>query len=83
MDFSQFFHDSWNALLTAVIGLVSYLHLGQNKKIASVEAGKVDKIFYKKDQELLESEVENKLDRIEIHLRLLCEKNGIHYHEKK
>lgn len=78
----QFFHDSWNAFLTVILGLIAYFHVEQNKKIIDLKEGKVDKPFYKKDRELLESQLENKIDRIEFHLRLLCQKSDITYQEK-
>ena len=81
MDFGQFISDTWKLLLLGFCAVVGIQHRKQNEKISLIEGGKVDKFFYKKDRELLESKVENKLDRIEFHIKLLCEKNGIHYEE--
>ncbi len=83
MDFGQFFSESWKWLFITLTGILAWLHLGQGKRIDDLDDGKVDKPFYKKDQELLKSQLENKIDRVEFHLRLLCEKNGIHYQEKR
>lgn len=83
MDFSQFISDTWKLLLIGFCGLIGFQHRKQNEKIAGLDGAKVDKFFYKKDRELLEQKIENKLDRIEIHIKLLCEKNGIHYQDKR
>lgn len=79
MDFAQFLSDTWKLLLLGFCAVIGIQHSKQNEKISL----KVDKFFYKKDRELLEQKIENKLDRIEIHIKLLCEKNGINYQDKK
>ena len=78
-DFEQFFHDSWNGMVAILWGILTTAHLGQNKKIRT----KLSKDIYEKDKELLISETNNKLDRLEFHLKLLCKNQGIEYQEKK
>lgn len=83
MDFLQFLSDTWKLLLLGFLAMIGIQHRKQNEKIEVLDTGKVDKFFYKKDRELIEQKIENKLDRIEIHIKLLCRKNGIEYQDKR
>lgn len=78
-DFEQFLYDSWNGMAAILWTILTAAHLGQNKKITT----KLSKDIYEKDKELLVSETNNKLDRLEFHLKLLCKNHGIEYQEKK
>lgn len=90
MDFSQIFTDPRNAFAAIMALFLGWLHINHGRKLKDLDVadqelgtGKVDRVIYKKDQELLKSQLENKIDRVEFHLRLLCEKSGIHYQEKR
>lgn len=72
---SNLFQDSWKWLFTTLCAVFAYLHFEQKKLISS----KVFKDVYEADKLLQEKQVNIKLNRLEFHLRLLCEKNGITY----
>lgn len=66
-------------MLNLLIGLSSAVNWRNQKRLDLRINKKVSKNIYEKDKELAESEQNVKLDRLEFHLRLLCEKQSIHY----
>ena len=81
MDFNTFFQESWKWLFVTLTSLLSFFHWRENRRLENRINSKVSKDVYELDKKAMLSPLEKKIDRIEIYLRLLMEKEGIEYHE--
>ena len=93
-ELSQLFTEPKAAIATVTTMLLGWLHISHGKKINELEDGKVDRVIYKKDKALHDSNHANSLHEaldpikeglgeVQLNLRFFMKSQGMDYQENK